>query len=534
MDIAPNTDLMILKNCPLDTQYNNTLYWANATAQYNYFYSLAKVTYANLTYQRVNKGVVRVQVNTAYPLNTINDCNYMMFRNTSFGSKWFYAFILKIEYVNNITFDISYQIDVMQTYFFDYTLKQCFVVREHSATDAVGDNLQPEQLEIGEYVADDYVKTGHFDNYKIVVAAPYDRGLNVIDGTAYSGIIGQIYYITYDFAFTTPQSDGIVGFLAWMNTAGPGQILNAYGCFLYPTDFVTDPWIVDGQGVAYAIPQMRSYTIQITKKIAGAIDGYTPKNKKLYTYPYNFLYVTNLQGNSAEYRYEYFSTINANFELTGDFSINPHFFFAPKGYKGVSSSTVNWDERLTMSGFPQLPVACDTFKNWLANTAISGVISAAQAGSGKMIGGNPNLMDAIYAAGRSASATSIEIAVRGALQKSDSPYKMTAQGTGAGSAYTLASLRALDFVYQHKHVTAEYAKVIDDYFTRFGYACNKTKVPSIANRPIWNYVKTQGCCILASCPADDAKAIEEIYDRGVTFWKDASKVGDYSGNNAPT
>lgn len=45
------------------------------------------------------------------------DCNYLAFQNTSFGSKWFYAFITSVEYVNNITSEITFEIDVLQTYF---------------------------------------------------------------------------------------------------------------------------------------------------------------------------------------------------------------------------------------------------------------------------------------------------------------------------------------------------------------------------------------------------------------------------------
>ena len=86
------------------------------------------------------------------------------------------------------------------------------------------------------------------------------------------------------------------------------------------------------------------------------------------------------------------------------------------------------------------------------------------------------------------------------------------------------------------------AKIIDDYFTMYGYAVNELKIPNIRSggsiRPHWNYVKTIGCVIHSATgkglPADAEKNIASIYDRGITFWNYLSEVGDYSYNNAPS
>lgn len=39
------------------------------------------------------------------------DCNYIMFQNASFGTKWFYAFITSVAYENNETSRITMEID---------------------------------------------------------------------------------------------------------------------------------------------------------------------------------------------------------------------------------------------------------------------------------------------------------------------------------------------------------------------------------------------------------------------------------------
>lgn len=151
MYIAPNTNIYILHNVPLDNTYRNTLYFESVSKQFGYFGSKTKYTLNNQSYQRVNRNRIRIE-KTAEDLY---DCNYIMFQNKAFGDKWFYAFITRpAEFVNTLVSEIEYEIDVLQTWSFDYTLKPCFVEREHSETDNAGDNTVPENLELGEYVLD--------------------------------------------------------------------------------------------------------------------------------------------------------------------------------------------------------------------------------------------------------------------------------------------------------------------------------------------------------------------------------------------
>ena len=51
---------------------------------------------------------------------------------------------------------------------------------------------------------------------------------------------------------------------------------------------------------------------------------------------------------------------------------------------------------------------------------------------------------------------------------------------------------------------------------------------------IRTYIKTIGCLVEGAIPADDASAIEDIFNKGVRFWKNLNEMGNYSLNNAPT
>ena len=167
--VVPNTTIKICRYVPLDPGQEITLLFPDVATQTAYFTTKTKYTLTAYSYQR-ESGIMRV----AKKKEDLLDCNYLAYQNTSYGSKWFYAFINSIEYVNNETSEIRFTIDPMQTWHFDYTLEQCYVEREHSATDNPGDNTIPENLELGEYITDSATKAGYFANRSLVLAATWE------------------------------------------------------------------------------------------------------------------------------------------------------------------------------------------------------------------------------------------------------------------------------------------------------------------------------------------------------------------------
>lgn len=523
MYIEPNTTIRILKDCPLDTTYDHTVYFATKAQQTTYFSSLTKYTLNNQTYQRVNRNTMRVQ----YKADDLYDCNYIMFQNTNFGNKWFYAFIKSVNYVNNITCQIEYEIDVMQTWFFDYTLGQCFVEREHSATDVAGDNTVPENLELGDYVSEDFDSTGVLGEKSIVVAATFDASYEDVGGTIYSGVYSGLYFNVFP---NTP--DGASACTKFLRDAG-AKTDGIVSVFLMPTKMVS------GLGET-----AKGYTVekqQFTNlKRAG---GTSIKNNKLLTYPYNFMYVTNLQGTHAEFPYEYFTGETCEFWVTGDMSPNPGVILAPKNYKGVPT---NYDEKMVLTGFPQLSFNVDSFKAWLAQSANGLSINAIGAGlasqvalnvAGKATTTELATLGSVGAA-TGAGIASIApfagaVAVAGLLAPVWRHFFMPDQARGGLGNQTMAAIGLLDFAFMHKHIKPEFVTIIDDYFNMYGYATHKIKTPNRIARPHWTYTKTVGCVAHGSVPCDDMNKICRIYDNGITFWKNGNEVGNYSLDNRP-
>lgn len=513
MFIEPNTVIRILRNCPLDTTYEHTIYFTSESGQVSYFQGLTKYTLTQQSYQRVKRGYMRVAIQA----ESLYDCNYLMFQNSSFGNKWFYAFIKSVEYVNNVTSEIEFEIDVMQTWFFNYTLGMCFVEREHAMNDNIGANTVPENLEFGEYVADDFDGTNILGSKSIVVASTFTgEDLKNISGTVYSGIYSGAYYNV--FPNTTAGAIAVNELL--QRVSDKGKTDGIISVFLMPTAMIGEQ-----------LESARSYEISKTKNTT-SIGGYIPKNKKLFTYPYNFLYVTNLQGNSGAFPYEFFSGDSCTFGMSGDFTCNPGVVLYPTNYKGVPA---NFDEKMVLTGWPQCTYNTDVFKAWLAQNSASMGVSTI---GGALGTGARAMMAASVAgpvgAGAIAVGAGISIAtnVANTLAQVYEKSIMPRQSHGSLGGTTLAAVGLLDFAFMHKHIKPEFAEIIDNYFSMYGYATHKVKIPNRSGRPYWNYVKTAGAAITGSVPADDMAKIVSIYDRGITFWKSGANVGKYNLDNS--
>ena len=64
MYIEPNTNIRLIKNCPLDKSQENTIYFTSRAAQTTYFTStLNGLLFEKNSYQRVNKGKFRIAIN---------------------------------------------------------------------------------------------------------------------------------------------------------------------------------------------------------------------------------------------------------------------------------------------------------------------------------------------------------------------------------------------------------------------------------------------------------------------------------------
>lgn len=163
--IEPKGKVWLCKNVPLNPSYEDTMTWNSIEEQINYFIGKTKWSSEKYTPIKERQGVLRF--NGA--VNKFYDCNYMMFENDNFYNteynwgeekynrlapkKYFFAFITNVEYVNPETTLIHFQLDVMQSWFFEIEWERSLIEREHVKDDSLYANLEPEDIQVNERIA---------------------------------------------------------------------------------------------------------------------------------------------------------------------------------------------------------------------------------------------------------------------------------------------------------------------------------------------------------------------------------------------
>mgnify|MGYP003296521413 CR=1 FL=1 len=66
------------------------------------------------------------------------------------------------------------QIDVFSTWYSSFNVGQAFIEREHVSNDAIGANLVPENLETGEYIAQNLAPATDYNQLCVIVASMLD------------------------------------------------------------------------------------------------------------------------------------------------------------------------------------------------------------------------------------------------------------------------------------------------------------------------------------------------------------------------
>mgnify|MGYP003503747169 CR=1 FL=1 len=523
--LEPSTTIRLFSGIRLNNKYHDTIYFSSLSNQ-NSFFSNPTFILTNQSYQRVSIGKLRI--NLSY--EQVSNCNYLSFQNSAFSDKWIYCFITDISYISNNVCEIIYEIDVLQTYMFDITIPPCFVEREISETDAMYEHLETETIEYGPIVGasiresnDGTGALGHnyFEDYVAMVFLTNEEPdignvwNTITPGLQLSGVINGFYIYIFDIS-TAGNISHLYSVLENIQK-GDGTSEDSNNSIidirLFPKDLIFTP---------ASLGYLKSITIEIEKptKIQ---NSYVPRNKKLLQYPYTYLTLTDgILTN--DFNFEFFSSNKAYFTLTGvPGATNPSVVCSAGKYKTDATALSNPLYNMTIQDFPKLSYLYDTYQDYiksggfkkdLANGIISsgGLIASAFTGNvAGAVGGTMGLLNSINNFTVANSAAS--------------------QAKGSTSADTLYATGKKQFYFITNQITEEYARIIDDYFDRYGYVCRRIKQPNISSRPSWNYTKTNGCNVYGNVPNIYLDKIANIYDAGITYWKNGNLVGNYSQNN---
>lgn len=173
--------------------------------------------------------------------------------------------------------------------------------------------------------------------------------------------------------------------------------------------------------------------------------------------------------------------------------------------------------------------SADSFTNWLTDNSVNiatNMFASAVGGGLALATANPI---GIATAGISISGT-IANTIGQFRQASLMPQ---IQG-GNNSGDVNFSSDKNTFVIRRMRCKKEFMQIIDDYFTRFGYAIKKLDTPHLTGRRNWNYVQigTSESIGYGDVPSSYMEQINNACRKGVTIWHTHDNIGDFSLDNS--
>ena len=195
----------------------------------------------------------------------------------------------------------------------------------------------------------------------------------------------------------------------------------------------------------------------------------------------------------------------------------------PKDYKKITECQ---HESITAGKFPICNYVNDTYTNWLTQNSINlggGMYfpTSALKGTvnfvGNAIAGN--------AVGMATSATDAIVSTASEFYEHSFMSPQVSGNTNQGDVNT--SNGNNDFYSYNVCIKEEYARLIDQILTCYGYKVNDVKYPNITGRLNWNFVKTVECNFDGNIPQEDLQNIRAMFNNGVTFWHTPRNMYNY-------
>lgn len=567
MAFTPNTKLY-LGSVPFDQSYTHVVYIPDRDEQRAQI--AARCTFGvnreDYTYQRPNN-----TVKVPYNAEQLYGLNYCMFQNSNYGNRWFYAFITNIEYVSEDTSRLWLQDDVFQTWFPDAQVQTSYVEREHVNDDTIGAHIKDEGLSPGELKCQ-WSDSVHEKAMYIVAASAAEP----LKSGGYVNVAGDTY-CHMPSGCSLSAFGNTEDFGEWMRAlADNGQQDAVSNVYMVPSRLISpDGLHTKDDGWGYWVNADRDAEAATKTFNLGftTLNGYTPKNNKMYCYPFEYCELTNYMGQSQQFRLEFMDNATLSLKLTGGVDSNAHLVYVPLNYNGIPEF---WEGAVNLGAFPTCQWVYQTYANWagqgnvtlgipgvaevqtnartqlpyyqaVGSAAVNnlGVVeSLAQnliglAGGGKMSAaretarGNSIAQAGLGAGGgllsNAANMVGDMIQIQADLgQQQRSPN--TSRGS-TNSSVNQVSVRNYGIAVRKYTCRAEFARMCDNYLSAYGYNVSEFKQPNLTGRNSWNYVKTIGMQLHGKIPNDAMQSLQNMFNRGITLWH-TWDVGNYALDNS--
>lgn len=574
MIYEPQTRIYLLRDVNL-FDYSNQMDFVDLNAQKQFFRSKIWKSFTNFRFIRKNSSV-RIPINyeESYP------CDYVIYQNQNFNEdRWIYCFIKQKNYLNDGTTEFVLEMDLFQTYLFDFQLQKCLISRSHTEQFWNKNpirpyyNLNPEGLEFGNEYDVYHIENPFNSTYQALLCCSVDleKDFGSVGAPKFECSTGGIVDglpTSLNYYFVSLETDLLYEVLehiqhfAWIAqciqsiTVVPSEIIKGSG-----TSTIT----VYGSTLTIGKIDSGFVSSDWTSKTYTNFLQYFPTyhNSKLYSYPYSFIEMTLYNGSQFIIKPECVDSDTLELSVVTYLGSQPKIDYYVADYNfGSGCNYIEYSEHIDVAGdflnasvsltnMPQLPVMIDNYNLYMANNANTFafnnalnnynkkeavVMSAINGGVGvigNLLSMNPGgaLQSGLSAAESAYTGVkNAEVSIRQQMAKQQDAEisPPTVAGQSGGDSLNIANgIRGVTLKW--KSIKPQFATQLESYFERYGYSVNRIDYPSYVGCSSFNYIQTVGCVITGNIPSDEVEILQAAFDSGITVWHNGTP-GKYSRN----
>lgn len=580
------SSIRFISGVPFLNDYHNVRHFETEADQIAYFNG--KYNVHSMTQTSIVTGEKGAFIKADVSIDKLYASNYVVFLNPDFGNKYFYAFITHLEYANIGMTRVYIEVDVMQTWMFDYQIKPSYIERQHTLLrDTAGNpiiNTIPEQLDFGsEYdiITEDVQYPSDFIYLVIVTSKVIGKGTESVNRKpGYVGSPTPLHYYIFPINRSTKAIPSTIG---GIDTLGLSELNTLLSADVELVNAVQSIYITDWCGITFNETQYHDDNVPVpehceleylaypqggtpnkailhvtsnityfdgkeltfTNKFAGLPNFF---ETKLYMYPYTVYEMDDLKGNRLTFRGEYINGDDISVTVRGAIGFANKMSYELKNYNGSAGRQSSYQQAVIDNNPNDVPIVSSYLSAYLQgnkNSIQAQKVNANARGSANMLG---SFVDGAILAGSGSPvgvATGVGSAFSGIInrhvdiQTTENTLLATAQDAtnvppsvakmGGNTAYDYGNgLNGIRII--KKTIKPEYRDILAHYWNKYGYKYHKVDHPNRHTRRYWNYLKTVNITITGDINNDDLRTIKNIYDSGVTLWH-TNDIGNYQLTN---
>ena len=128
MNIIPDSSVYFCRGVEINKQ--NQRDFNSTDEQFGYFNQRVVAQADRCYFIKTSGSQWSGSVKVAIPYQTLYNCDYLFYKNSGFLSKYFYAYIDSVEYIDTNTTRVNFTLDHYQTWVLDYEIKFAEVARQ--------------------------------------------------------------------------------------------------------------------------------------------------------------------------------------------------------------------------------------------------------------------------------------------------------------------------------------------------------------------------------------------------------------------